>query len=125
MCILLVIQCRKIEIKTIAVVWGEILIAGLSLLRVVAKCLKPTHIAISIPIESASSNSLCCHLPKPFLWLLSLWSPAALVVDCAALVEVTDGLIDPALDIEAFLVSQRWVNEQVYYLTISVDLLLK
>ena len=33
------------------------------------------------------------------------------MVDSAALVEVTDGLIDPALSIDVFLVSQRWVND--------------
>ena len=44
------------------------------------------------------------------LWLWSLWSPAAFVVDSAALAEVADGLIDPALGIDVFLVSQRWVN---------------
>lgn len=60
------------------------------------KFFKPTDIAISIPSESASYSSPCCpHSLLPFA--LVLWSSAVFVVDSAALAEVTDGLIDPAL----------------------------
>lgn len=95
MCILLITKSRKIERKTVAITWGHFLIAGVTLLRVVAKCLLspllmwPPLFLLNLPPATLPVSS-----PQPCLWLLSLWTLAW--SDSPALVQVTDGLIDPA-----------------------------
>lgn len=74
---------------------------------------KPTpHSITSISTESASYNCPSCHLVSLLLGSCPCGVQAGLI-----LVEVTNDQIDPILNIEVLLVSQRCASEQVYHST--------
>lgn len=100
----LYIYSRKIETKSVAIIWGHFLNVGMPLLRVVTKCLLSPLLRVSpLFLLSLPPTTLPVSSSQPCLGLLSLWSPGW--SDLTTLVELTDGLIDPILDIEVLLVS--------------------